>query len=169
MLRLLLLSLVLLPLVAQAQSQWKWRDAEGRIQYSDKQPPASVAEKDILGRPPGALRPRQVQVVPIGQAASAPASAAAPAPKASTAVERAAASDKARQASEVEAKKKADEQQAAQLRAENCKAARENVASLQSGVRIARTNEKGEREILDDAERARQLQRAQAAVASQCK
>lgn len=169
MVRTLLLALMLLPLAADAQTQWKWREADGRVQYSDKPPPASVPDKDILTRPPGAMRQRPIQVMPVGQAASLPASAAAPAPRASTAVERAAALDKAKKDAEAEAKKKADEQRAQQQRAENCKAARQNVASLQSGTRLSRTNEKGEREFVDDAQRARELERAQAAVASECR
>ncbi len=165
MLRLLLICLLALPLVSEAQAQWKWRDAQGRVQYSDRPPPADVTDKDILSRPPGATRPRQVQVLPVGAAPSAPAPAA---PKASTAVERAAASDKAKQTAAEEAKKKADEEQRKQRRAQNCKAAREQVANLQSGIRVTRLNEKGEQEFLDDTQRSQALQRAQAAVASEC-
>ena len=166
MVRKLFVLLLALPLIATAQAQWKWRDAQGRTQYSDRPPPAEVAEKDILARPPGALRPRLVQVQPVGEAPSAPAPAA---PKASTAVERSAASDKAKQAAAEEAKKKAEKQRVAEQRAENCRVAREQVASLQSGVRLSRVNAQGEREYLDDAQRSQAMQRAQAAVASECK
>ena len=39
-------------------------------------------------------------------------------------------------------------------RAENCARARSHMSSLDSGMRLSRTNEKGEREILDDKARA---------------
>ena len=41
--------------------------------------------------------------------------------------------------------------------------------TLDSGVRIARTNEKGEREFMDDAARAAEAKRTQDIIASDCK
>ena len=73
MARTLCLLLLILPLLALAQTQWKWRDAQGRVQYSDRPPPAGTADKDILARPPGAQQSRVIQVLPVGQAPSAPA------------------------------------------------------------------------------------------------
>jgi hypothetical protein len=55
------------------------------------------------------------------------------------------------------------------VRADNCKRAREHLASLDSGVRLARTNEKGEREILDDKARADEMQRTRQIMASECR
>ena len=70
-----------------AAAEWKWRDAAGRIVYSDRPPPASVPDKAILQRPRGltaepvppsptgpSLVPGQVAVVPSAAApgASAP-------------------------------------------------------------------------------------------------
>ena len=66
-------ALALMALTSIAHAQWKWRDADGRTQYSDRPPPPSVAEKDILQRPASAAR--TITVVPAGQAASSPASA----------------------------------------------------------------------------------------------
>jgi len=40
---------------------------------------------------------------------------------------------------------------------------------LDSGIRMARMNDKGEREILDDAARAAELERTQAIIQSDCK
>lgn len=165
MLRILLLIALCLPLAATAQGQWKWRDAQGRIQFSDRPPPQGTPEKDILARPANA--PKPIQVVPYGQAASAPAAAAAPA--ASTPQERAAASDKARKAAESEAKIKAQEQRDAQAKAENCRAARQQLAALESGVRVATVNDRGERTVLDDSQRAQEIRKAQAVIAADCK
>lgn len=165
MLRILLLIALCLPLAATAQGQWKWRDAQGRVQFSDRPPPQGTPEKDILARPANA--PKPIQVVPYGQAASAPAAAAAPA--ASTPQERAAASDKARKAAESEAKIKAQEQRDAQAKADNCRAARQQLAALESGVRVATVNERGERTVLDDSQRAQEIRKAQAVIAADCK
>ena len=55
------------------------------------------------------------------------------------------------------------------MRAENCARARSYQKSLDSGMRIARTNDKGEREILDDAARAQEQQRTREIIASDCK
>ena len=55
------------------------------------------------------------------------------------------------------------------MRADNCKRAKASKAMFDSGVRVARTNEKGEREIMDDAQRAAEVQRIQKIIASDCK
>jgi len=54
-------------------------------------------------------------------------------------------------------------------RRENCGRARAHLASLESGHRIARTNEKGEREILDDRGRADEMRRTREVIASDCR
>jgi hypothetical protein len=165
MLKLLLLISLCLPLVASAQTQWSWRDAQGRVQFSDRPPPAGTPDKDILSRPASANA--RVQVVPVSQPVAAPATA--PAPAASSAVERSAANDKARKQREEEAKMKEQTQRQAQQRAENCKSARENIAVMQSGERVTRMNDKGERIFLDDAQRLEALRRAQQVATSECK
>ena len=78
--------------------------------------------------------------------------------------------EKKKQAEAAEAaKKKAEEQKVAAARADNCKRARSAKADLDSGVRIARTNAKGEREVLDDAQRAAELKRVNQIIAQDCK
>lgn len=159
----LALALCMAALPASAQTQWKWRAANGKVQYSDRPPPAEVAEKDILGRPAGARRP-EVQEVPA--AASAVAAAPAPARKASDPALEA----KRREAELAEkAKQKAEEERLEKQRAENCNRARSYAKSLQDGMRISRTNDKGENEILSDAQRAQEIARTQQVVTSDCK
>ena len=78
--------------------------------------------------------------------------------------------EKARKAEEAEkAKRAAEEQKVAQAKAENCQRARQGRATLDSGIRVARLNEKGEREIMDDKMRAAEQQRMQTAIESDCK
>ena len=42
-------------------------------------------------------------------------------------------------------------------RADNCRRARTHMATLDSGMRMSRTNDKGEREVLDDKQRADEI------------
>lgn len=147
-------------LVGAAQAQWTWRDKDGRINASDRPPPRDVPDKDILTRP--AARP-------AARAASAPAAPAAAATPAASPGER--ELQERRKAAEAEqaAKAKAEEEKATAQRAENCRRARSQVAALESGQRMARVNDKGEREILDDKARADEMRRAREVVSSDCR
>ncbi len=62
----------------------------------------------------------------------------------------------------------AEEERIARQRADNCQRARSALATLDSGIRLVRTNEKGEREILDDAARESERRHLQQIVASDC-
>jgi hypothetical protein len=172
LLRLLLPALLGLAVALPAAAQWKWRDANGQVTASDRAPPKEVAERDILERPnQAARRPAPAAAA----AASAPAATSTPAAPAQTT-----APAKTRLEAEVEARRRAAEQEAAakaradaerqaQVRAENCRRARGHVVALESGQRMARTNERGEREVLDDKARADELRAAREVVASDCR
>lgn len=148
-----------------ANAQWKWRDRNGQITVSDIPPPRDVPERDILQRPAGGL-PR-VAPPPAADAPSAPPVAAAASAPARVDPEL----EKRRQAAEQAqaAKKREEEAKLAQQRAENCRRARSHLALLESGQRMARVNDKGEREIVDDAQRAADTQRTRAVIASDCR
>ncbi len=150
-----------------AAPAWQWRDAQGNIQFSDRPPPPNVPDKDILKRPPGAKAP--VRLVST-EAASGPV---APAPAASepglSAEERKARDAEAKRIKAEEAERKAVEASNAKIKAENCKASQAYLRDLQSGQRIARTNDKGEREFLDDQQRNAELAKARALVATDCR
>lgn len=152
-----------LPQVSQAQ--WKWRDASGVTQYTDRPPPPGTPEGQILSRPAGARAPK---VVPAAAplVASAPEAKPASQPK-TTDPELEAKRKKAEEQKASE--RKAEEERVARARAENCERARGYERSLQSGQRIARTNEKGEREILDDSGRAEEMQRTREAIEGNCR
>lgn len=166
--RFLLLALLGLALGASVQAQWKWRDARGQVLYSDRPPPLTVPEKDIL-QSPSAATPR-IQVIstqPLGASAPVPA-ASKPQAKTDAKPE---AEDEARRSKaeqEREAKARAEEQKNAAIRRENCVQARSYMRTLEDGMRISRTNEKGEREILDDAQRAQEIQRTRGVINSEC-
>ncbi|MFO1251597.1 MAG: DUF4124 domain-containing protein [Inhella sp.] len=151
---------------AQAQGQWKWRDANGKLQYSDRPPPQGTPEKDILARPAGARKP--IQIVPFGAKASEPV-AGAPGNAASAAAAKSEAEAKSKAAKESEARIKAEEKRNADIRAQNCASAKQQLATLESGIRIARVTDSGDRMELDDAGRAAEIQKMKAVIASECK
>ena len=147
-----------------AAAQWQWLDNAGNKVFSDRPPPSDIPDKNVLKRPSGS---RPIASAPPAAAASAPA-------KAGEAVPRIAGKDKEleekrKQAEDAEAAKKAAEQEkVAKAKAENCVRARQGKANYDSGVRIARTNAQGEREIIDDTTRAAETQRLQQIINSDC-
>lgn len=160
-----LLGLGLLAASGMAAAQWKWRDANGRIQYSDLPPPSGVPERNVLQRPrpPAIVAPPP----PVEGAASAPLAASAPG--AENTVDPALEAKRKQAEQEEAAKRQAEEQRLAQVRQQNCERARANLRTMDSGQRLARINEKGEREIIDDAARARETAQARQAIASECR
>lgn len=152
-----------------AQAQWVWKDNTGHTVASDRPPPASIPERNISQRPAAAAR------------APAPtAGASAPSPAAAGSSQPLAAEGRARVDPELEARRqRAEQEQAAQRKAEearvaaqradNCQRARDAIRQLDSGMRIARVNDKGEREVIDDAARAAEMQRAREVAASECR
>ena len=156
-------------------AQWQWVDIDGRKVFSDRAPPASVPDKSILKRPGQARATTPITVSSedspkdIPQAsASAPAQAGASTPK-PTALDKELA-DRKKKAEQAEAaKRKIEDDRVAKAKSENCERARSAKAGLDSGIRMARINKQGEREILDDATRAAEAKRIQAVVDSDCK
>lgn len=137
-----------------AHAQWAWKDANGRPVYSDQPPPSSVPAARIFKAPRG-----QVPEAPAGPAAK-------PAP---TLAERNAAYEQRRAGAAERATKEAEEAKASAARTTNCENARNNQRALDSGSRIARFNDKGEREFLTDSQRAEESKRNAAMVAEHCR
>lgn len=171
--RVLLLGCALaLPLAAGAQ--WQWIDKDGRKVFSDQPPPADLPEKNVLKQPNRAPRVAFTPSTAASPAAAPEAGAPSAAGGAGGAAKAAGVDkeleEKARKAEEAEkAKRAAEEQKVAQAKAENCQRARQGKATLDSGIRVARLNDKGEREIIDDQARASEQQRMQSVIDSDCK
>jgi hypothetical protein len=162
--RILLLALACsVPLAASAQ--WQWIDKSGRKVFSDQAPPPDISPDKILKRP--GPRGRSVDAQPAAETAAV----AAPAP----ALPKASGKDKVLEEKKKQmdaaeaAKKKAEEEKVAGMRAENCTRAKSAKATLDSGVRISRVDAKGEREILDDKQRATELKHLEGVIARDCK
>ena len=150
-----------------ASAQWQWIDKDGRKVFSDRAPPVEVQEKNILKRPGSRVPVTTTTTAPQIEAASAPQLAAS-APKLSG-VDKA-LEERKKKAQEAElAKRKADEETALKAKVENCARAKQAKANFDSGMRIARTNDKGEREVMDDAARASEVKRIQSVIDADCK
>ncbi|TXI21893.1 MAG: DUF4124 domain-containing protein [Roseateles sp.] len=154
-------------LVGTAHAQWKWRDARGNLQYSDLPPPAGTPEKDILQRPASATR--LIVVAPPGSGASAAASAPARVASGPSKAEQDAAAREQQQQKQQAARQKEEEQRLAAQRRDNCARAQASMRDLQSGIRLTRTNEQGERVFLDDSQRQAELERTRQLLTSECR
>ncbi|VWX63301.1 conserved exported hypothetical protein [Burkholderiales bacterium 8X] len=176
---LLLASLCLSPALAAAQ--WQWIDKDNKKVFSDTAPPPEVPDKNIMRRPGG--NPSRAN---LGQPTAAAVAAAAAAAEPTRTVAAAAAppsgpgvkptgvdkelEEKTRKAEEAEkARKDAEAQRVAQAKMENCNRARQGLATFDSGIRVARLNAQGEREVMDDKARSAEQQRLQGVVATDCR
>ncbi len=169
--------LAVLMLSLSAHAQWGWTDNSGRRIFSDQAPASDIPDKNIFKRP--AVAKSAANAAPA-KAADPAAAASAPAIGASAAVAAASAPKLTGKDAELEkkkkdaeaaeaAKKKADADKLASQRAENCEQAKRAKATFNSGIRIAATNAKGEREIMSDTDRAAEIKRIEAVIAADCK
>ncbi|HEY2560376.1 MAG TPA: DUF4124 domain-containing protein [Caldimonas sp.] len=150
-----------------ADAQWKWRDKSGHVQYSDLPPPAGTADQDIMARPSPTLHRAAPSMTAAPQLAAASAAASAAAPRNTADAELEAKRKKAE--ADTAAKTKADQEKNAALRADNCTRAKAQMTTLDSGIRLAQTNPKtGEREFLDDKQRADEARRTREVIAESC-
>jgi hypothetical protein len=152
---------------ASAWAQWQWLDKDGRKVFSDRAPSSDIPEKNILKRPNG-MRATPVVAPPTDGITSPATASPASAPKDLGADKELEA--KKKQAAEAEAsKRKAEDERINKAKVENCARARQAKISFDSGIRIATTNAKGEREIMDDAARALEGRRIQGIIDTDCR
>ncbi len=141
---------------------YKWVDQNGRVQYSDKPPPANIKSEKL----------RNAQTAPNPPAPSKDKGGAAKdAAKAGpmTLMEQDQAFRKRQQDAAKAEQEAAQKQAQARQREENCKRAKLAVAQYQLGGRQMRVNEKGEREYLDEKQTAQEAERARQDAAAACK
>lgn len=157
MLRVLVCALLLVFAAGAAAQLYRWVDKDGRVRYSDT-PPAGVKATTIKP-PPGSSAP-----------APAPGDAAAKGAKKGPLTPAEQEADyRKRQAEAQKARDKQEQSQRdAEAKKDNCLRARETLAGLESGQRIARTGANGERYYLDDAQRAAEVEKARQSVGSWC-
>jgi len=143
---------------AVAQAQWAWKDDKGHVVYSDRPPPAHIKEGQIINQPSGnALNA-------VGASPSGAATTQGP----KTWAERE-AEYKKRQMERAQAQQaQAEEREQQAQRQGDCERTRSYLATLESGTRIIRTGPDGERNYLDDAQRASERIRAQEIISRSC-
>jgi hypothetical protein len=154
-----------------ADAQWAWRDAAGKMVYSDQPPPKSIPAKDVVRQPAapavsrqGAAVPAQGGELPSAEAKTSPARAGAP-----SVAERDIESRR-RQQQLAESEKNAADAEARRVQeAENCERLRAYQRALEGGHRIARINAAGEKEILGDATRTAEIERTRAQIEQRCR
>jgi len=160
--------------VSSAIAQWAWKEENGRVVYSDRPPPPGVKISQILRQPSipmTAPAPATQAASQTGGAESDKTAQATP-PAASTAPKTIAERDmefRKRQQERADGERKAqEEQQKATAKAADCERSRGYMRSLEDGMRITRTDASGNREILDDAQRASEIERTRKMVQQLC-
>ena len=164
--RLLTLGLTCL-IATSALAQWQWIDKDGRKVFSDRPPPPEILDKSILKRPAGRAAPLQSQTTTQEPSPAPAAKKILDSPQLSGVDKDLLAKKKLADDAEA-AKKKEAEEKLLKARVENCARAKGAKATFDSGVRVSRTNEKGDREIMDEAARASEVKRIQGIIESDC-
>lgn len=135
----------------------KWVDANGQIHYSDKLPPPQAVAVKRVG-------PNTPDMPGESAASSVAAASAVPAANGKASAEKEAAAKKAAAA-------KAEQEAAIKAQNEaNCSGAKQNLANLKDGMRIATIDPAtGERSYIDDTQRAKSIAEAQDQISKFCK
>jgi hypothetical protein len=154
-----------------AAAQWQWIDKDGRKVFSDRPPPAEIAEKNILKQPGGMAPARSEPAVTTNGDAAAPTAtptATVPKPAAGTGKDKELEEKKAQADAAEAAKKKAADDKLAKSKADNCQRARDAKTTVDSGRPMVQTNAKGERIFLDANARAAESKRIEGIMSSDC-
>jgi len=151
-------ALLTLCLSAPVFAQYVWIDANNVRHYSDKAPPSSIPDSRVL-RTPGSGKTGVTYETVTKATDSKDETPNATVPRApKTAADMNAGYQKRKMEQAEKDKKAAEEAKAAEERAKTCETARTHQKTLESGVRVGQTDKNGNRTILNDEERARELQ-----------
>ncbi|HSQ09006.1 MAG TPA: DUF4124 domain-containing protein [Burkholderiaceae bacterium] len=164
------LGLLAWSLAAPAAAQWAWKDDNGRVVYSDRPPPSAVKGDRIVRQPSNAqtvLPPQQGATDPTAKPATdAKPVAASSGPKSVAEQEM---EFRKRQQERADAEKKTqDDQVKVAAKAAECERARGYLKGIEEGQRIVRSDASGNREYLDDSQRAAEAERTRKIVQSSC-
>ena len=155
---------IALPGAALAQA-YKWRDEKGGVVFSDTPPPPNIPRANILQAPRGkmpAAAPAPGAAVTASPAVNAAAAPAGP----KTVAEREADFKKRQLADQKKTKEDGAKSEQEQQRQTACESQRQNLAALESGQRIVRTDSKGERYFVEDEQRAKDIAKARQDLAA---
>jgi len=151
MLRLALWVLLSMISVSASAQLYKWVDADGKVHYSDKAPPANAKQEKKLN-----IR---------NEPAPAPATAEQAAPAKSYVDQD--LEYRKRKVEQEEARKKSEAE--AETERQNCARAQEKLRLYEEAGRVYRMDEQGERQYLSDEGREQGLAEAREEVAKYCR
>lgn len=123
----------------------KWVDADGKIHYSDEPPPINVKAKKLSTPSPASGVPAQ-----------------------KTYAEQEAELRKTQKTKEEAEQKAAKQQEEALAKQKYCATLRASLTTLENSPSIATYNDKGERVIMDNAARQREIEEARRQISSNC-
>jgi hypothetical protein len=135
---------------AAAAQQYKWIDKDGKVRYGDVPPPGVDVTR--LKPPPPGTPPPSAAAKKDGAKGLTPEQAFR----------------KRQEDAEKDQQKQAASEQEAKTKQENCTQAQAALRTLESGQRISRTDSKGERVFLEDAEIAKETAKARDSVKQWC-
>jgi len=152
-----------------AQAQWMWRDANGHAVYSDVPPPSDVPPSSIVRRPAaGDAMPAGDASRDAGQPdATREGQKPAAAPQKSLADQELEFRKRRQEREKNEAKQAEADARDAQ-RAQECERARDYLRTLNDGVPLVHTDAEGNRQFVDEQQRAAEVKLAQDMVARNC-
>jgi hypothetical protein len=171
---LLLTFLVVLAAAPLAHAQYKWRDANGRMVYSDMPPPASIAPRDVLQSP---ARPTPANA-PTGSGDPAKPGAfegsnepvkEASKPGALGAADKELEFRKRRQERMDSEAKQMKAESAARTQQAQCAEARNGLRSLERGMPVSMVNERGEPQLLDESQRKNRIDALRQSLQDSCR
>lgn len=171
---LLLAFLVVLAAAPSAHAQYKWRDANGRMVYSDLPPPASVAPRDVLqsparSTPANALTGSGEPAKPVAAVGSSEPVKEASKPGAPGAADKELEFRKRRQERMESEARQQQAEQAARAQQAQCAEARNGLRSLERGMPVSMVNERGEPQLLDDAQRQHRMESLRRSLQDSCR
>lgn len=157
-----------------SEAQWAWKDGNGRLVYSDRPPPSDIKPASIVRQPTQQMLPNPAAVSGAVDDANKPSdpknsdtkTPTSNAPK--TIAERDMEFRKRQQERADSDRKAAEEQTKNAAKTAECERARGYMRSLEDGVRITRTDATGNREFLDDAQRAAEVERTRKIIQGTC-
>ncbi|MBS1139881.1 MAG: hypothetical protein H6R13_1334 [Proteobacteria bacterium] len=147
--------------VATHAETFQWKDSNGQTVVSDVPPPASAkGRRSIGGQQPAVVSEKVAEKSPEGtKATDAPM----------TTAEKDLEFKKRQQEAKEKAEKQAKEQAAEKDKRDNCDNARRNLAALETNQPMATYDDKGQRILMDGAQREQTMERARRVVADSCK
>lgn len=172
-------AILALGLAGTASAQWQWLDDSGRKVYSDTPPPTNIPQNRILKAPKSAT-PANSAPAAAAQDAATPEDGATTGEDAElkAKVDAANQAEQQARAKEIEEAQKKNEEierknaeiarSNEQTRQSNCNRAKQRLAQLAPGQRVAHVDAQGNRGYMNDATREAERQQVQREINENC-